>query len=338
MVSHDMPSLTVRYQQLAGEITSMAENVTRKMSKLEEKEQQVFCTIRERLDQLMADEHVSVTDLKAVQELSMHLEKLAAQVQKVTGSFLGIKYVPETLEKAEPDFEDVVVPLCSAPKKPSQVLLPDGPLKKGMKKLDSVCDCIQIRGDGHCLFRAFATGLLCLFLNKKTKLEAQLRALRGRGQIGARIDSGVWDAATKALLDFKRCTSLDDVTRCMNNKETSQAITRLMRHLAAAYMEQQSEKDPEFLHTLVVELPKYADNPEQYFDDMRETDIWGGEREYHALGELFKVVVHAPQDVMLIGSKPKSGKTPVLVRPLDPNGINLLFLQGHYNLAIPKKN
>ena len=203
----------------------------------------------------------------------------------------------------------------------------------GLQKLNSLCDFVKIKGEGHCLFRAIATGLLCNYTRsselERTQFQELLRNIRAG--IGRDIPGDQWD---KAMQSLRTTTSMEKVFESMNVEETSNAWVFIMRFLAAEQLRQAPEGDN---RTSIARIAIDGDLNE-HCDQMKDMNrnMYGDEPEKTALSELFHIGIQT-YELRDIGSK---GIHPA---PLDVQGLNLIFdsdrdgSNGHYNLAIPPR-
>ena len=315
------------YQRLAIELQHEAKNVQDKVGHLTETEQKVFADIRKGLDALAAQVPPGSHDIKAVQKLSIELERMAAHVQKVTGSFLGIQYVPDLSKVKEELFEDVTVPLCSGPMKPSDLAADLPPVRAGLTQLDAVADMVRIKGDGDCLFRAIGTGVSMRFLGHASQLTQCIQAYRDSMSPTEAVGVG------KFMKAFEACHNLEDVVRLMQEPQFSNAWTSFLRHLAVLRMQEKAAAAPdEFEAVLTAESPSYTGRIPDYFRDMvmARPPMWGGQLESVALSEVF----HVPVQVMDVA---QIGRTQRRVDPLSTDAVYLAYHPGHYNLVMPKR-
>lgn len=321
-------------RELSEQIAEMSKNVALRYKTLPE--QLKFRHVREQLDALDNALQKSVpppTSKEAVQVLSIKLERLAAEVQKVTGSFLNEQYVEDiSVQPSGVGTEAaVIVPLCSPPTSSSRFENVSDEYRKNIAKLDRRCSFIRIKGDGDCLFRSFATGLLIHFLGKKKEVEKIFSRIRSG--TGKKIDLQTWDKGMKAVNALSECHTAEDVTTIMNNSELSDGLTRLMRHLAADGLKEHCARIPGYAETILAEFPQYRGNFSRYLSDLRILDsgssspFYGGGPEVGVLESLFNIPEHHP---LFIDDHINPGL-------FDPDSINLLFSGAHYNLAIPKE-
>lgn len=321
-------------RELSEQIAEMSKNVAQRYKTLPE--QLKFRHVREQLDALDNALQRSVPPPKskeAVQVLSIKLERLAAEVQKVTGSFLNEEYVEDiSVQPSAVGTEAaVMVPLCSVPTSSRKFENVSDEYRRRIAKLDRQCSFIRIKGDGDCLFRSFATGLLIHFLKHKEESEKIFSKIRSG--VGKKIDQDTWDKGMKAVKALSKCQTSEDVAILMNNSEFSNGLTRLMRHLAAAGLEEQSAKVHGYTDTILQDFPQYHGNFAKYLSDLRTLDsgssstFYGGGPEVGVLEGLFNIPEHHP---IFIDDHIRSAL-------FDPDSINLLFSGAHYNLAIPKE-
>lgn len=209
---------------------------------------------------------------------------------------------------------------------------------RGLESLDDACDLVKIKGEGHCLFRAMAAGILYRYtqLDEQGKQVFIERLFHIRGELARGIPEESWSRFTNAFLD---CPDPRKALEAMNDHTLSNEMVRIMRTIAVERL-RRAQVNPHdtfssvFEHT-ATELPMIT--PE-YLRDMEDfsKNMYGSDVEKSALQDVFSLDVPL-YPVSSLG-QPRSpavislGQTSFgLIFDCDRDGSN-----GHYNLAIPR--
>jgi hypothetical protein len=254
-------------------------------------------------------------DIHSLQKLSLHLEELAARIQEKTGVSFGLK--------------DVSVPLCRPPIRPQRMIDADTPpnVAIGMHLIDSVGDCVRMKGDGHCLFRAVSAGLHWKYKDSIPALREKLIVIR-QG-VGRNIESDYWDRILKSL---DQCIPSVTVFQLMNEPQFSDLWMIFMRKLAEAGLKEKLRVEPSWKDVFTASLPEvFKASPESYIEAIGNpsTREFGGEAEIIILSSILDPI-HL-LDAQAIGIQGDlTGHD--FVR--EKESIQLLLRPGHFDLCI----
>jgi len=208
----------------------------------------------------------------------------------------------------------------------------------GLKKIDTACDFVKIKGEGHCLFRAMAAGILYRHsqLDEGAKGLFVERLIRVRDGLGRAISEENWSCLMNA---FFECDSPSKALEIMNNPSQSDALVVVMRKLAVERLKQaQGNASDPFSH-FELNAAELHMTPQEYLRDMEDfsKNMYGYNMEKSVLQDVFHVdvpVYHIPE----LGREGSA----VEVRPLERASFGLIYdcdrdgSNGHYNLAIPR--
>lgn len=277
-----------------------------------------FFLFQQALDELRPIPHSSL-EIQASQQLSIKLQQLAGRLHDIAGVCLTL--------------QDVHVPLCRPPVRPDAMIDSDTPPTTaiGLHLLGSVADCIRIRGDGHCLFRAVAVGL---HIHYKDSLPAfRQKMIELRKGIGKDIDPPLWD---RVLSSFDRCSPPADVLQLMSDPSFSDSWMALVRKLTEAGLWEKWRNPPtsSWRETFVASLPeKFTASPEDYIKVIGDPSQreFGGEAEIMVLSELFLPIRVCDAQSLGVHGHLEGHEM------REKNALYLLLRPGHYDLLLPRE-
>lgn len=294
------------------------EKTLRNPLKAKDLDSEFFFIFQQALDELHSLPH-SPMEIQTSRQLSVKLQELAARLYEVAGVSLSL--------------QDVHVPLCRPPVRPATMIDSDTPpnIAVGLHLLDAIADCVRIRGDGHCLFRAVAIGLHAHYKDSIPAFRQKLMELR-QG-VGKDIEPSLWD---HVLLSLDRCVPPLTIFQLMGEQAFSDAWMTLVRKLAEAGLREKlrTPPTPSWRETFIASLPDtFKTSPESYITAVgnpaqRE---FGGEAEIMVLSELFCPI--RVRDAQAIGIQGNLRGHEMR----DKNALYLLLRPGHYDLALPRE-
>lgn len=277
-------------------------------------------------------------DNQVTADLNLKLQGVAAKLQVIASGSIAQADTPSapspmTLFSSDAKFEDVVVPLIQGRKEFSELIktYDSGPTKIGLEYLDAQFYYRPIKGDGHCLFRSIAAGIL---------FEVERKGPQEKERILNQLMKEIEPLGNKAELDAGLASliqAMDDITDknrgvedIIGNQKQSDALVKFLRFLAVEHNK---------VHGLDVnqeEANATAGSVEAYHAnmvDMSKAEC-GGHVEIHALANALGIKVQLLHPEAL-------GKDNVTLEhlafgPDSASNLWLLYRPGHYDLAFPK--
>ena len=229
-------------------------------------------------------------------------------------------------------FQDVPVPpVGEAPISPLQLIFSGTPdrIKAGLTKLEGHHTVLKIKGDGHCLFRAVATGLL---LHYESAARSERDILIQHFETLKTQFPQIAEDLNKMIHILSESQSM---LATMQTLETSNAMVQVLRRLACEYNKTLRGDVQDVLRSMI-EAESGSSSFEEYFRDMSDMKKakYGGEPELtalsKALGAKIRVVDVARQNQPEIRyTEYNPAEAPM--SSLGTNGINLLFRVDHYD-------
>jgi len=283
-------------------------------------------------------------DAKKVDALDERLQILAEKMGLIATKILSLSEQDRMHKQDDVNqFNDVVVPLIRPQTSLKEVAKDfDGDLKAGLEALDSTYDVCQIRGDGHCLFRAIAAALVRAFTfgdqDTKDSMISHLDALEMRLTRSPYISGDYFNS-------FRKLIKEENLNEIMNSPSQSDFAVDFLRRLASAVnydtVEDSAEDRADMTLTQEALARRFA-SLEDYLNDMVDMKrgsggeiALGGAPELIALGNALGI------EFAVLGVKETGKQNSPFVTHIKPevraeSTIDLLFRPGHYDLAIPK--
>ncbi len=197
-----------------------------------------------------------------------------------------------------------------------------GFVKEGLNQLNPHFEMKRIYGDGHCLFRAFATGTLDYLKDlpqeKKNEFLTQL-------------DTTVANFNDPDLSSHYNSKIRGMLSRGQNlNEQESNEMVAFLRLLACTY--NRTNKNETFSAFLTAERT----NKDEYLKNMTDMTkgVYGAEPELIALQKTLNINFRVI-DTLVVGKK--EAEPASYLNHAPPNTIFLLYTPLHYDVAYPKK-
>lgn len=175
----------------------------------------------------------------------------------------------------------------------------NGYIKKGLAVLDEGYEFYRIRGDGHCLFRSVAAGVVRkLSLSDEAFCQGVLSgldALKKKYASNPYISEEHFVRIRTILQKVAQDHSEDFFEKTMSERETSEEMTEFLRRLACARNHARLDNDVDFARALFAEASANDyDSVQDYLKDMADMSkkLSGGEPELQALAEALQIDLH----------------------------------------------
>ncbi len=181
-----------------------------------------------------------------------------------------------------------------------------GDVKKGLETLDTQYKLRRIKGDGHCMFRAIAAGMLYHLKNGKD----------------------INDAIPKELADFLAENKDASVESLIGNTRLSNKLVHILRKIAV----RGTENNEGAINAAIVDYGSYK-NYKLKMVDMAKAEM-GGNAELNVLADVLGLKFHILHASAIGKGEPMDAEHHFI----GGNGedISLLYRPGHYDLLIPK--
>jgi hypothetical protein len=277
--------------------------------------------------EIFANDIAKLRDKKLQNQLSTRLTVIAAKIYDVTEG----QFFPSRLA-------DTARPLVGKAVELKQIAAEytDGKVKTRLEKLDSSFVMKPIAGDGHCLFRAVAVGIL-EFLQKnnasiRESFLSRIHAVVEKFKATNPTLEIRFQEVLEILNDLSSKTkSLEEV---LNNRQTSDILVSFLRELAVSYNE--VEGGATFESEAIVEEGSKEAYLRKMKDMRSDTPALGGEPELIALMRTLDIElinIDAASEII-----DRTDPQNYLDRANKANKLALFLLHrpGHYDLAFAK--
>lgn len=201
-------------------------------------------------------------------------------------------------------------------------------MKLGLEAIEGQFKIYPIKGDGHCLFRSIAAGILLQFKQNGPGASEELfenirKALSANQRLDMAADIAKMKSIVQNLYSEEAPASVEMI---MQDKDFSNEMVRILRRLACVYNREN------MTDTLLAEIEASGLTAGQYFKAMEDMDSksMGGEPEIVALSQCFKKDIKSI-DVEAIG---RGDLSPDEFEGQNASDLFVLFRGEHFDLAV----
>lgn len=211
-----------------------------------------------------------------------------------------------------------------------------GAVKAGIEALDPDFTYRSIRGDGHCLFRSIAAGLLIKFeTTSKEEKQNYLIELEARLKKYVPTFSNDKFKFLKGILTLIENKDMN-ISDLMNSQDLSDELVLILREISVGYQRELIKRRPDSEMKYSLEEAGEGDI-ETYFSNM--TDLkkatLGGDLELFSLSRSLGININVLNTQAIGQGQDKNNIHNQFGHQGRPS-IHLLFRPGHYDLALKK--